>query len=180
MSKKSIIYAGILLGIIALIAFGAIMIGYDHNLDEIPNPGYRLGSDEVFMQIYDVSIDGLDNKSIIIENEEDFEAAFHVYRDLSNLSDLDALLDTYPLEENILYIGFIWQGPGRKVTPLAMVIAPETNTIYMDCNISGGGRSDVEPAYVEPCTFVAFIPKEKVEGLDFSEYKSYYTTGEYD
>lgn len=181
MSKKSIIYAGILLGIIALIALGAIMIGYDHDLDEIPDSGYRLGSDEVFMQVIGVSIDSLNNKSIVIESEEDLEAAFHVYRELDIISDLDKLLDTYPLEENVLYISFYWERGGVTVTPHAMVVVPGTNTIYMECDHSGGNRRrDGEPAVVEPCTCIAFIPKAKVEGLDFSEYKSYYTTGEYD
>ena len=180
MKKKSIIFAVILLLIIALIALGAIMIGYDHDLDEIPDSGYRLGLDEVFMQVIDVSIDSLNNKSIVIESEEDLEAAFHVYRELDKISDLDTLLDAYPLEENALYISFYWANCG-EVTPRAMVVVPETNTIYMECNHSGGNRrSDGEPAVVEPCTCIAFIPKTKVEELDFSEYKSYYLTSEYE
>lgn len=181
MKKKSIIFAVILLLIIALIALGAIMIGYDHDLDEIPDSGYRLGSDEVFMQVFDVSIDSLNNQSIVIESEEDLEAAFHVYRELDIISDLDKLLDTYPLEENVLYISFYWERGGVTVTPHAMVVVPGTNTIYMECNHSGGNRrSDGEPAVVNPCTCIAFIPKAKVEGLDFSEYKSYYLTSEYE
>ena len=108
MKKRSIIFAVILLMIIALIALGAIVIGYDHNLDEIPDSGYRLGSDEVFMQVIGVSIDSLNNKSIVIESEEDLEAAFHVYRELDQIADLNILLDTYPLEENVLYISFYW------------------------------------------------------------------------
>ena len=180
-NRKSFIFALILLVIIALIALGAIAIGYNHNLDEIPNSGYRLGSDEVFMQVIDVSIDSLNNKSIVIESEEDLEAAFHVYRELDIISDLDKLLDTYPLEENVLYISFYWERGGVTVTPHAMVVVPETNTIYMECNHSGGNRrSDGEPAIVEPCTCIAFIPKTKVEELDFSEYKSYYLTSEYE
>lgn len=180
MKKKSIIFAVILLLIIALIVLGAIAIGYDHNLDEIPDSGYRLGSDEVFMQVIDVSIDSLNNKSIVIESEEDLEAAFHVYRELNQIADLNTLLDAYPLEENALYISFYWANCG-EVTPRAMVVVPETNTIYMECNHSGGNRrSDGEPAVVEPCTCIAFIPKAKVEGLDFSEYKSYYLTSEYE
>ena len=180
-NRKSIIFSLILLAIIALIALGAIVIGYDHNLDEIPDSGYRLGSDEVFMQVIDVSIDSLNNKSVVIESEEDLEAAFHVYRELDKISDLDTLLDAYPLEENALYISFYWERGAVTVTPHAMVVVPETNAIYMECNHSGGNRrSDGEPAVVEPCTCIAFIPKAKVEGLDFSEYKSYYLTSEYE
>ena len=179
-NRKSFIFAVILLLIIALIALGAIMIGYDHDLDEIPDSGYRLGSDEVFMQVIDVSIDSLNNKSIVIESEEDLEAAFHVYRELDQIADLNILLDAYPLEDNLLYISFYWANWG-EVAPHAMVVVPETNTIYMECNHSGGNRrSDGEPAVVEPCTCIAFIPKVKVEGLDFSEYKSYYLTSEYE
>ena len=180
MKKKSIIFAVILLLIIALIALGAIMIGYDHDLDEIPDSGYRLGSDEVFMQVIDVSIDSLNNKSIVIESEEDLEAAFHVYRELDQIADLNILLDAYPLEDNLLYISFYWANWG-EVAPHAMVVVPENNTIYMECDHSGGNRrSDGEPAVVEPCTCIAFIPKAKVVGLDFSEYKSYYLTSEYE
>lgn len=180
-NRKSFIFALILLVIIALIALGAIAIGYDHNLDEIPNSGYRLGSDEVFMQVIDVSIDSLSNKSIVIESEEDLEAAFHVYRELDQIADLNILLDAYPLEENVLYISFYWERGTVTVTPHAMVVIPETNTIYMECDHSGGNRrSDGEPAVVEPCTCIAFIPTAKVEGLDFSEYKSYYLTSEYE
>lgn len=180
-NRKSFIFALILLVIIAFIALGAIVIGYDHNLDEIPDSGYRLGSDEVFMQVIGVSIDSLNNKSIVIESEEDLEAAFHVYRELDQIADLNILLDAYPLEENVLYISFYWGRGTVTVTPHAMVVIPETNTIYMECNHSGGNRrSDGEPAVVEPCTCIAFIPKAKVEGLDFSEYKSYYLTSEYE
>jgi len=180
MKKRSIIFAVILLMIIALIALGAIMIGYDHNLDEISNFGYRLGPDEVYMQVIGVSIDSLNNKSIVIEDEEDLEAAFHAYHELDKLSDLVTLLDAYSLEENVLYISFYWAN-GGEVTPHAMVVVPENNTIYMECDhIGGNRRDDGEPATVEPCTLVAFIPKEKVEGLDFSEYKSYYIKGEYE
>ncbi|MBP8968865.1 MAG: hypothetical protein KBG42_06230 [Lachnospiraceae bacterium] len=180
MKKRQIIFAVILLMIIALIALGAIVIGYDHNLDEIPDSGYRLGSDEVFMQVVGVSIDSLNNKSIVIESEEDLEAAFHVYRELDQIADLNILLDTYPLEENVLYISFYWANWG-EVTPHAMVVVPETNTIYMECDHSGGNHlNDSEPAIVMPCTCIAFIPKAKVEGLDFSEYKSYYLTSEYE
>ena len=180
-NRKSIIFALILLPIIALIALLAIVIGYDHNRDEIPDSGYRLGSDEVFMQVIGVSIDSLNNKSIVIESEEDLEAAFHVYRELDQIADLNTLLDAYPLEENVLYISFYWERGGVTVTPVAMVVGPETNTIYMECNHSGGTRqSDGEPAVVEPCTCIAYIPKAKVEGLDFSEFKSYYITSEYE
>ncbi len=181
MNKKSIICIGILLVITALIALGAIFIGYDHRQDEIPEPGYRLGSDEVFMQVIGVSIDSLNNKSIVIESEEDLEAAFHVYRELDQISDLNILLDTYPLEENVLYISFYWERGGVTVTPHAMVVFPGTNTIYMECDHSGGNHlNDGEPALAVPITLIAFIPKAKVEELDFSEYKSYYLTSEYE
>ena len=131
------IYAVIAVIIIVLF-FGVLLITYQLDTEDAyvgeETTSYRLSTEDIYMEVYDFSFMGSVGSGLYaVESEEDLEKLELQFMNVRDLPGFEELLEKYPLGEHI-YLFSCWYGDSAEVTPLGLIIKPDENVIYTDCN----------------------------------------------
>lgn len=129
------------------------------------------------MEAYDFNFSGsVGSDFYVVENEEELEKLADVFTNVKELPGFEELLDEYPLDDHV-YFFVCWYHDNSKVTPLGLIIDPDNDAVYTDCEYHSERRglfwTDSEPAVVYPKVILAIAGKEQIEGVDFGKYKDY-------
>lgn len=171
-----------ILAIIAVIMLlGILWISYHHDSDETyvgtESSAYRLSTEDIYMEAYDFNFSGSVGSDFhVVENEEELEKLADVFTNVKELPGFEELLDEYPLDDHV-YFFVCWYHDNSKVTPLGLIIDPDNDAVYTDCEYHSERRglfwTDSEPAVVYPKVILAIAGKEQIEGVDLGKYKDY-------
>ena len=168
--------------IVIVLFFGVLLITYRTDTEDAyagDEPGsYRLSTEDIYMEVYDFSFRGSVGSGLYaVESEEDLEKLELQFMNVRDLPGFEELLEKYPLGKHV-YLFSCWYGDSAEVTPLGLIIKPDENVIYTDCNYHRQSHgllgSDSEPQVVYPKVILAITEKAQIEDVDLNAYKGYY------
>lgn len=124
-------------------------------------------SDDIYLNFVECGhISGFPKELLIFETGEQLECALNSYESIASLMDLDAVTEEYPIGEYIYLLQYFDTDIDSKVECKGLNVYKEEKRIYFEHKIKSPKEG---PAAITAYVTYAALPKEYLDGCDFSE-----------
>lgn len=125
-------------------------------------------SKEIYLKCIDYGniISGFPKELLIFESEEQLQCAMNEYKCIGSLSELNAIMEEYPIGEYIYILQYLETTYGAKVKCKELKVNKAEMTIALKHKIKISGKA--HPAAIASYITYAVLPKEYLSDYDFS------------
>lgn len=125
-------------------------------------------SKEIYLKCIDYGgiTSGFPGELLIFESEEQLQCAMNEYKCIGSLSELNAIMEEYPIGEYVYILQYLVTSYTDKVTCKKLNINKAEMTIDLKYKIKSPGKT--QPTAITAYIIYAVLPKEYLSDYDFS------------